>query len=110
LTLQMLHTFLECVTQPENERNLEKSRVEKSRVDVCPTNRFLKPSISEIQEYCTFRKNNVNAEKFWNFYESKGWLIGKSPMKSWKACVHTWETGEKGGYDVSKSKINLESL
>ena len=32
-----------------------------------------------------------NAEKFINYYESKGWKVGNSPMKNWKACIRTWE-------------------
>ena len=52
---------------------------------------FKKPTIISIKEYCLERKNNVDAETFFDFYESKGWLIGKNKMKSWKACVRTWE-------------------
>ena len=52
---------------------------------------FTKPTIIEIKEYCSERKNNVDSETFFDFYESKGWLIGKNKMKSWKACVRTWE-------------------
>ena len=52
---------------------------------------FKKPTIIEIKEYCLERKNTVDAETFSDFYESKGWVVGKSSMKSWKACVRTWE-------------------
>lgn len=52
---------------------------------------FVKPTVEEVKAYCVERKNNVNADKFIDFYESKGWLIGKNPMKDWKACVRTWE-------------------
>ena len=52
---------------------------------------FKIPNVNEIKEYCSERKNNVDAETFFDFYESKGWLIGKNKMKSWKACVRTWE-------------------
>jgi len=52
---------------------------------------FKIPTIIEIKEYCTERKNSVDAETFFNFYESKDWLIGKNKMKKWKACVITWE-------------------
>lgn len=52
---------------------------------------FTKPTVEEVKAYCVERKNNVNADKFIDFYESKGWLIGKNPMKDWKACVRTWE-------------------
>lgn len=50
-----------------------------------------KPTISEIAEFCKIRGNRIDAEQFWDYYESKGWVIGKSPMKSWQACVRTWE-------------------
>lgn len=53
--------------------------------------RFQKPTVEEVREYCKERKNSVSAEKFYDFYESKGWLVGKSPMKNWKAAVRTWE-------------------
>ena len=53
--------------------------------------KFVKPSIEEVQAYCTERENGVDAVVFWNFYESKGWKVGNTPMKDWKAAVHTWE-------------------
>lgn len=55
------------------------------------TKRFAKPSIDEVAEYCRERGNAVDPNRFWNFYESKGWMVGKSKMKDWKACVRTWE-------------------
>ena len=42
----------------------------------------------------TKEKNNINATTFWNFYESKGWLVGKTKMKDWKAAIRTWESKE----------------
>jgi hypothetical protein len=53
--------------------------------------RFIKPTVNEIAEYCIERKNNIDAETFYDFYESKDWKIGKNKMKAWKACVRTWE-------------------
>lgn len=54
---------------------------------------FIKPSIEEVTQY--LRDNNYvdpmyNADKFWNFYESKGWIVGKAPMKNWRAAISTW--------------------
>lgn len=57
--------------------------------------RFKKPNIEEIEEYCKERKNGIDAERFYNFYESKNWMIGKNKMKDWKACVRTWERTTK---------------
>lgn len=56
---------------------------------------FQKPTVEEIDAYCKTRKNNVNAEQFFDFYEAKGWMIGKSKMKDWKASVRNWERREK---------------
>ena len=56
--------------------------------------RFTPPTIEEVKAYCEERGNSIDAEIFVNFYASKGWLVGKSPMKDWKACVRTWEKNE----------------
>lgn len=54
-------------------------------------NRFTPPTIEQVKQYCVERKNKVDANRFIDFYESKGWLVGKSKMKDWKASVRTWE-------------------
>lgn len=56
---------------------------------------FKKPTLEEVKEYCTERNNNVDPETFINFYESKGWFVGKNKMKDWRACVRTWEKKSK---------------
>lgn len=61
--------------------------------------RFNKPKIQEIVDYCIERNNQVDPEKFFDFYESKGWLVGKNKMKDWKACVRTWEKPNKPVYE-----------
>lgn len=50
-----------------------------------------KPTIEQIADFCKERGNNIDPEQFFYYYESKGWVIGKSPMKSWQACIRTWE-------------------
>lgn len=59
------------------------------------TLKFIKPSIEEVRKYCQERKSNIDAEAFVNFYEAKGWMIGKNKMKDWKAAVRTWERSQK---------------
>ena len=56
---------------------------------------FTIPMISEVEIYCIERKNNIDAESFINFYDSKGWMVGKNKMKDWMACIRTWEMREK---------------
>lgn len=57
--------------------------------------RFVKPKPDEIQAYCDERHNGIDGSAVWDFYESKGWKIGNTPMKDWKACVRTWERKKK---------------
>lgn len=69
-------------------------RVEQQKSSKNPEERrknFVKPTIDEVKAYCEERKNGINAEAFIDFYDSKGWLIGKTKMKDWKAAVRTWE-------------------
>jgi len=77
---------------------------------------FVKPTIDEINKYCLERNNGINANAFYDFYESKNWYVGKNKMKDWKACVRTWETRNKKTQDVPmwfndnniKENISLE--
>lgn len=66
----------------------------KSDKPITHTSKFIIPTIDEIKEYCLERNNRVDATKFYNFYESKGWLIGKNKMKDWKAAVRNWEASD----------------
>lgn len=56
-----------------------------------PEKRFVKPTVDEVRAYCAERGNRVDAQAFVDFYEAKGWKVGSSPMKDWKAAVRTWE-------------------
>jgi uncharacterized protein YdaU (DUF1376 family) len=67
-----------------------------------------KCTIEKITEYCKERNNKVDPEAFFNFYESKGWMIGKNKMKDWRAAVRTWEKStnkqeEKPWYEKSST-------
>lgn len=48
---------------------------------------FKKPTIEEIQNEFP----NFDAEYFFNYYESNGWMRGKTKIKDWKATVRTWK-------------------
>lgn len=67
---------------------------------------FHPPSLIEVSEYCASRKNNIDAEQFIDFYKSKGWMVGKTKMKDWKASVRTWEKRNKDTND-EKGELNL---
>lgn len=53
--------------------------------------RFQKPSLEDVREYCDTRANDVDPEQFFDHYESNGWMVGKAPMKDWRAAVRNWE-------------------
>lgn len=76
---------------PENGHKIKDININKSLSINKGKTKFQKPSLEEIRQYCQERGNKVNPENFFNFYESKGWVVGKSPMKDWKAAVRTWE-------------------
>lgn len=69
---------------------------------------FVKPSIDQIRNYCDERSNGIDPEYFYDFYESKDWMIGKNKMKDWKSAVRTWEKNRKK--DVSTTKPTLERV
>lgn len=61
--------------------------------------RFRKPTMDEVAKYIRQRGLDIDAEMFWNFYESKGWTVGKSPMKNWHAAAAMWrKRQEKQAY------------
>ena len=66
--------------------------------------RFAKPTIEELVDYCNERNNDVDAEKFYDYYSSNGWKVGKNAMKDWKASVRTWEKNTTQTQKVSQPK------
>jgi hypothetical protein len=69
---------------------------------------FKKPTIDQVKDYCIERNNNVDAEAFIAFYESKGWMVGSNKMKNWKQAIITWEKRETKKPTMGKlhSQIN----
>ena len=65
--------------------------------------RFNPPSLEDVKAYCIERKNNVDPNKFIDYYESNGWMVGKNKMKDWKAAVRTWEKTSYGSPKVQKA-------
>ena len=82
--------------QPSIDKNsIDKYSIEEKEIYKEKETKFKKPTLEEVEAYCKERNNQVNAGKFIDFYESKGWKVGKEPMKDWKACIRTWEKGNK---------------
>lgn len=102
-----LEEILEKST-PEIEIELEKEikiekEIDSSASTTTKRKRFEKPTLSEIKAYCIERGNKVDAQHFFDYYESNGWRVGKNSMKNWQAAVRTWERSE---YRKPNSKKN----
>ena len=75
--------------------NIENKYINNNSLYKKSSSNFQKPSLDEIRQYCISRGNKIDPEQFFNFYESKGWMVGRSHMKDWRASVRTWENREK---------------
>lgn len=81
-----------CNEEIEIEKEIELDR--DIAANKSPKNTFKKPTVDEILKYCGERNNLVDPVRFFDFYESKGWMIGKTKMKDWQAAVRNWERGD----------------
>jgi len=71
-----------------------KSRVDKIRVDKSIYN-IIPPSLSDLETYIKEQRGKFTAQQFTDFYEARGWMVGKNKMKNWQACVRTWISREE---------------
>lgn len=63
--------------------------------DIAPKSKFTPPTAEEVRSYCDEKGYKLDAEYFVAFYASKGWKVGKDPMKDWKSAIVTWLKREK---------------
>ena len=73
--------------EPEPEPEREKTKAKKKE----PSHKFTPPIVEEVREHCQAKGYTFDPETFCAFYESKGWKVGKTTMKSWKAACVTWQ-------------------
>ena len=89
--------------EEKRREDIDKSRVDieiESEKETAPQkerkrSQFYPPTVDEVKTYCQERGNSVDAERFCDFYGSKGWMVGKSKMKDWKCAVRNWERDVK---------------
>jgi len=68
--------------------------------------------VDMVQAYCQERRKGVDASMFIDFYTSKGWYVGKNPMRDWKAAVRTWEkrSGEQRSGNIFAEMLAKEGM
>ena len=71
---------------------------------------FVKPTVEEIAAFCKEKKYTVNAQQFFNYYESNGWKIGRNAMKSWQAAVQNWNTRDKANKKATGTMWSNNSI
>jgi len=83
------HYKQECKNDKNDKNDKKQART--------PQKRFAKPSIDEIRVYAKSIDYDLDAEVFFDHYESNGWVVGRTRMKNWKAAVRTWRKNKFAG-------------
>lgn len=83
-----------------NEHQIDTNKKEKKEKNVnndtkVNNNIFKKPTTEAIKEYCKERNNQIDAQRFINYYDSIWWMVWKNKMKDWKATIRWWESRDK---------------
>ncbi len=75
-----------------SKRSILKSTIEK----VNQKEKFQKPSLEEIKNEIKNKKHDlVDADIFFNHYETIDWMVGKNKMKNWGSAISGWQSREK---------------
>lgn len=82
------------IREDKNRKDIEGEEEKEHKADKPPRTRFAPPSLEDVQAYCIERNNNVDAQRFIDYYTSNGWKVGKNSMKDWKAAVRNWERSD----------------
>ena len=80
-----------------NNNIKEITNVKKEQKSKKSANKFTPPTLEEVRAYCQERGNNVDPERFFDYYEAGGWKDAKgNPVKNWKQKLITWEKHGSG--------------
>ena len=71
---------------------------------------FVKPKIEQVKDYMKEQGMNDIADKWFNHYESNGWMVGKNKMRDWKASVRTWKLNNLQTEEIKTNKPKIATL
>lgn len=100
------------------DKGLGKDRLSNSN------DRFTPPTPTDVEKYAAEKGLTIDADTFCDFYESKGWMVGKNKMKDWKAAVRGWCSRDKSntqpqrntkvqsaqGFSTERKNVNYNDL
>lgn len=104
VTRMLQSSYGEIKKELEKEKELDKEIDNKCASTKQKRKRFVKPTISDIEQYCSEKNISINAQQFIDYYESNGWKVGRNSMKDWQATVRRWASNNYG-----KKKSNKDN-
>lgn len=110
-----------------NIQNTEKQNKDILNTDISKGTTFYKPTLDEVKAYCRERQSVIDPEAFFDFYEARGWMMGRSPMQNWRAAIRNWErrsfaetavkaevpqppNGNIGGFDMERYAQMVDTM
>lgn len=88
-------------SEANQSEEAEEANPDKRREDIEKNKRrvFIPPTVEDVREYADEAGITLNADRFVDFYASKGWKVGSETMKDWKAAARNWarRDRERGG-------------
>lgn len=99
--------FLEKPKKPKKKKNEKEMENDNIGADKPLTrSKFSPPSVDEVNAYCAEKGLSIDTQRFVDYYESNGWMVGRNKMKDWRAAVRNW--GRNGS--VNSGKTELEQV
>ncbi len=102
--------LLQCnadVTKGNEEIEIEKEKELDTEIkSIRGKPRFAPPALDDVKAYCIERKNTVDPEHWYSYYEANGWMVGRNKMKDWKASIRTWEKNGYSNTAPAKEEVN----
>ena len=83
---------------------------EKKEKESSKSNRFAPPSVDDVRAYCLERGNNIDPDKFVDYYTANGWMVGRNKMKDWKATVRSWERNDFNSGKKEQKKYGANGI
>lgn len=84
------------VPQEIRDKRIEnRDKKKENRNNKIKRERFFPPTLEEVSNYCFERNNKIDAERFIDYYQSKGWKVGTTKMTDWKSAIRNWERRDK---------------
>lgn len=105
---EIFNTPLRNIYDPIKEKFKENNKEE--YIKEIYKEKFKKPTLDEVKNYCIERNNKIDPQSFIDYYDSVGWKIGKNHMKNWKAAIRTWERNNNSKNQKRQQEVEYERI